>query len=115
MKLILNIVALASMPLLLFSGLLHGASVYGAIAGMLEGGSPLSVLINYVAKNCSDPIFISSLIFVILYFVIAACCSCRTNCKFVGVLTPNVHLVLSLFVYIGAAIICGATVYFSAT
>ena len=103
------------MFLLLFAGMLHGASLAGAVMGVArDGTSATSVLKNFFQHNFTDPIFIAATIFAVSYLSIFAVVAHRkTKIETHGLSSQRGQFFLSLFIYVTAAVVCGITLYVS--
>jgi len=113
LKLVVRILAVVSMFLLLFAGMLHGASLAGAVTGIVRDGTPaVSILKNFFQHNFTDPIFIATTAFTISYFSIFAVIAHRKDkMESRGFSSQRGEFFLSLLVYITAAVACGITLY----
>ena len=80
MKLITQVAVVISMLLLIVVGMLHGAALAGAVAGIAKDGTDAGSIVNNVLqRNFSDPLFVATTIFAILYLSILAFLAFRQN------------------------------------
>jgi len=112
MKIIERVFLAICMLLLVFAGMLHGASIAGFSLGVFYDGRPfLKMSINFFEQNMADQTYVAFTLFTILHFALTYLTSLkRERAEGVSKSTNMKHFKLSLVVYLFSMIAFGCLV-----